>query len=165
MTNNKNKEISHEVNVFEVTDNFEKKISSLINELFKLREQYNGIIKPLITTNQKAQVDRNNQIILKTKNNDIVVNRTEHTTKVRINNKYKYIKLKPKQYELLCLFLTKKNRELNRTFIGSYVWEINYLGNNKSIDNTVSSLRKRLGVPFEKRIECIWGIGYKFNDK
>ena len=44
------------------------------------------------------------------------------------------------------------------------VWQENYVGGDRSVDNDVLRLRKKLG-PLGQDIETVWGVGYRLRAK
>ncbi|MBN1385211.1 MAG: response regulator transcription factor [Elusimicrobia bacterium] len=76
----------------------------------------------------------------------------------------KSINLRPKEFDLLCLFLQKRGKMLTRNFILESVWGYEYFGTTRTVDMTVGHLRKKLG-PYSKNIETIpGGVGYRFKE-
>lgn len=78
----------------------------------------------------------------------------------------KELNLRPKEFEILKLFLSNPNRIFTKAQIFNSVWENEYL----SDDNTVMVHIKRLRNKIEddtnnpKYILTVWGIGYKLGD-
>jgi DNA-binding response OmpR family regulator len=66
------------------------------------------------------------------------------------------------EFDLLCLLARNPGRVFNRSYLLETVWGENYLSGDRSVDNAVLRLRKKLG-PYAGVIEAIWGIGYRFN--
>ena len=91
------------------------------------------------------------------KSENIVINISTHT--VTIDDKK--IKLSPKEFALLHLFLQKKNIVLNKTFISKTIWEKEHFDTSYTIDKHIANLRKKLGKE-GKRIETLPTVGYKF---
>ena len=73
----------------------------------------------------------------------------------------KEIYLRPKEFELLRLFLTKKGKVLTREFLTESVLGYEFLGDSRAMDAHIKNLRKKLGKN-GKRIKTIIGVGYKF---
>lgn len=72
------------------------------------------------------------------------------------------LSLTPLEFDLL-LFLARNNRiVMDRNTILQKVWGYNYLGDTRTVDTHIKSLRERLG-PLRKLIITIWGVGYKFH--
>lgn len=78
----------------------------------------------------------------------------------------KELNLRPKEFEILKLFLSNKNRVFTKEQIFENVWNNEYL----SDDNTVMVHIKRLRNKIEDNpnkpsyIVTVWGIGYKLGD-
>lgn len=51
-------------------------------------------------------------------------------------------------------------RTFSRSYLVQTVWEVGYVGGDRSVDNAVMRLRKKLG-PVGEDIETVWGIGYR----
>lgn len=69
--------------------------------------------------------------------------------------------LRPKEFDLLRVFLKNPGRVLTRQFLEESVWGDQYYGTTRTIDATTSRLRGKLG-PEGARIVPIQGLGYKF---
>ncbi|MCR4846638.1 MAG: response regulator transcription factor [Eubacterium sp.] len=69
------------------------------------------------------------------------------------------IPLTPKEYELLNLFILNKNVALSREQLYESVWQEEYLGNTRTLDNHVKRLRQKIG--YEDIIKTIFRIGYR----
>jgi DNA-binding response OmpR family regulator len=85
------------------------------------------------------------------------VNIPEHT--VRISGKT--IKLTPKEFDLLVMFLKKKNHVLKREFLLESIWGYGYFGTTRTVDVHIRRLREKMG-PLSKKIQTVEKIGYKF---
>ena len=71
------------------------------------------------------------------------------------------IELSPTEFALLHLFIRSPGRAFSRTYLLDTIWGETYVGGDRSVDNTILRLRKKLGTMGEN-IETVWGIGYKF---
>ncbi|WP_376793915.1 response regulator transcription factor [Thermogemmatispora sp.] len=69
--------------------------------------------------------------------------------------------LSPTEFELLHLFLRSPGRAFSRAYLLDTVWGESYVGGDRSVDNTVLRLRKKLG-PLGEAIETVWGVGYRW---
>lgn len=78
---------------------------------------------------------------------------------VTINKKE--ITLRPKEFDLLHTFLLRPNFVLNRDFILENVFDYNVAVTTRTIDTHIKNLRQALG-PWSKRIETVFGRGFKF---
>jgi len=68
--------------------------------------------------------------------------------------------LSPTEFSLLHLLLRSPGRAFSRAYLLDTIWGETYTGGDRSIDNTVLRLRKKLG-PMGEAIETVWGIGYR----
>ncbi|MDR3253732.1 MAG: response regulator transcription factor [Endomicrobium sp.] len=75
-------------------------------------------------------------------------------------NKNKIL-LRPKEFELLRMFLLKPNTVLYKDFILENIFEYNNKVSTRTIDTHIKNLRHSLGF-WGKHIETVFGIGFKF---
>ena len=68
--------------------------------------------------------------------------------------------LNPSEFSLLDLLLRSPGRAFSRSYLLDTLWGESYIGGDRSVDNTVMRLRKKLG-PLGEDIETVWGIGYR----
>jgi DNA-binding response OmpR family regulator len=68
--------------------------------------------------------------------------------------------LSPIEFALLYLMLRSPGRAFSRSYLLDTVWGETYVGGDRSVDNTILRLRKKLGSLGEA-IETVWGIGYR----
>ncbi len=67
-----------------------------------------------------------------------------------------------KEFDLLELFLKNKNRAFSRENIIRYVWQYDFDGDARQVDQLIKRLRKKmLLVNSECEIKTVWGFGYK----
>jgi DNA-binding response OmpR family regulator len=59
------------------------------------------------------------------------------------------------------LLLRSPGRAFSRSYLLDTVWGENYVAGDRSVDNAILRLRKKLG-PLGDAIETVWGIGYRF---
>ena len=76
----------------------------------------------------------------------------------------KELKLTPKEYELLVLFVENKSIALSRETLLSKVWGYDFFGDDRTIDTHIKNLRNNLG-PYRDMIVTLRGVGYKFETK
>ncbi len=70
------------------------------------------------------------------------------------------ISLRPKEFDLLKAFLERPGCVWSREQLLDHVWGYTYVGDTRTVDVHVASLREKLknsGV----QIETVWGVGYK----
>lgn len=73
----------------------------------------------------------------------------------------KEIKLTSKEYNLLLYFLDNLGLALSREQILKNIWEENYFGSDRVVDDLVRRLRKKMG---ELNIETLYAYGYRMVD-
>jgi len=89
---------------------------------------------------------------------DVLVNLTTRSVLVKENP----VKLTPKEFALLYILMKKKGKALNRKYLMKSVWEENYLGDPRTINKHIETLRKKLGPETSQHIETIARVGYMF---
>jgi DNA-binding response OmpR family regulator len=70
------------------------------------------------------------------------------------------IDLSRTEFDLLQLLLRNPGRAFSRAYLLDTVWGETYMGGDRSVDNAILRLRKKLG-PLGERIETVWGVGYR----
>ncbi len=71
------------------------------------------------------------------------------------------IDLTPKEYDLLILLASHPGWVFKREVLLQQIWGDSYEGFDRTIDNHITRLRKKLGHMGEK-VETVWGVGYRF---
>ena len=89
---------------------------------------------------------------------DIVINLTTRTLLV----KEKPVKITPKEFALLYVLMKKKGRVLDREYLMKSVWDEKYLGDPRTINKHIETLRKKLGPEASRHIETVAAVGYVF---
>ena len=64
------------------------------------------------------------------------------------------------EFELLRLFLQHPGRVFSRPYLLQVVWKESFVDGDRSVDNAVLRLRKKLGHLGEC-VETVWGVGYR----
>jgi len=64
------------------------------------------------------------------------------------------------EFSLLELLLGSPGRAFSRVYLLDTIWQENYIGGDRYVDNVVLRLRKKLGDVGDA-IETVWGIGYR----
>ena len=70
------------------------------------------------------------------------------------------IELTFKEFEILKLFITNPGRVFSRDRLLSEVWGVDYLGESRTVDMHIKTLRRKLGGE-GSRIETVIGVGYR----
>jgi len=72
------------------------------------------------------------------------------------------LRLSPKEFSLLELFLRRPGHVLTRSQIIEELWDFSYDGGSNVVDQYVNYLRRKIDVPFARHdIETIRGMGYR----
>lgn len=87
----------------------------------------------------------------------LVLNQVEHT----VTADGERIQLTFKEYEMLKLFLTRPGTAFTRDQIFNTIWCDSYLGETRTVDMHIRTLRQKLGE-YGKHIETVRGVGYRF---
>jgi DNA-binding response OmpR family regulator len=74
------------------------------------------------------------------------------------------IDLSRTEFDLLYLLLRNPGRAFSRAYLLDTVWGETYVGGDRSVDNAMLRLRKKLGL-IGDRIETVWGVGYRYKDE
>lgn len=86
---------------------------------------------------------------------NIEINMDERS--VRIDGKI--VELTLKEFELFLFLVENKNSVLTREKLLENVWEYDYYGETRTVDNHIQRIRKKLNLKDE--IKTIFGLGYK----
>lgn len=70
------------------------------------------------------------------------------------------IELTTKEYELLLYFLKNKSIAISREQVLSKVWDENYFGSDRVVDDTLRRLRKKMP---DLNVKTIYGFGYRLD--
>ena len=93
---------------------------------------------------------------------DLELNQTSHTVTLRGGP----ISLKPREFDLLALFVTNRGRAFTRDQILERLWGHDYIGDTRTVDVHVRWLRQKIehepGNP--TRIITVRGVGYRFDE-
>ncbi len=72
--------------------------------------------------------------------------------------------LTPTEFSLLQLLLRSPGRAFSRAYLIETLWSETYIGGDRSVDNVVLRLRRKLG-PVGEAIETVWGVGYRLRSE
>ena len=90
----------------------------------------------------------------------LVLNPDEHTVAIDGDR----VILTHKEYELLHLFLAQPGIAFTREQLLSKVWNAEYLGETRTVDMHIRTLRQKLG-PYGNMIETVRNVGYRLENK
>ncbi len=68
------------------------------------------------------------------------------------------------EFNLLTLFVRNPRRVFSRAYLLETVWGESYIDGDRSVDNAILRLRKKLGEQGDA-IETVWGMGYRLKGK
>lgn len=71
------------------------------------------------------------------------------------------IDLSRTEFNLLYLLLGNPGRSFSRDYLLDVIWGETYFSGDRSVDNAILRLRKKLGMLSES-IETVWGVGYRW---
>ena len=92
------------------------------------------------------------------KNDELEINIESHT--VTITNKV--VELRPKEFDLLVLFLQKPNILLDRSYILENIFGYKVPVSTRTIDTHIKNLRQALGPKYGDKITTVFSMGFKF---
>jgi DNA-binding response OmpR family regulator len=74
------------------------------------------------------------------------------------------VALTVKEFDLLVTLASNPDRVFTREALLNQVWGYTYLGDGRTVDVHIGTLRKKLeaGVDIPHHIQTVWGVGYKF---
>ena len=105
-----------------------------------------------------ARTPRTKEVL---RSGDLELDQTSHTVTLRGAP----INLKPREFELLALFVTNRGRAFTRDQILERLWGHDFIGDTRTVDVHVRWLRQKIehepGSP--KRIITVRGVGYRFD--
>lgn len=90
----------------------------------------------------------------------LTMNLDEHT----VNVDGERIMLTYKEFELLRLFLSHPGMAFTREHLLNEVWESDYLGETRTVDMHIRTLRQKLGS-YGQMIETVRNVGYRLEPK
>ena len=90
----------------------------------------------------------------------LVLNPSEHTVTIHGQR----VALTFKEYELLRLFLSQPGIAFTREQLLSSVWNTDYMGETRTVDMHIRTLRQKLGE-YGQMIETVRNVGYRLEAK
>jgi two-component system alkaline phosphatase synthesis response regulator PhoP len=102
---------------------------------------------------------RKNPVEQTVQRNEITVDKAKHVVKLKDEK----IDLTPKEYELLLCLMEDPGIVFSRDQLLEKIWGLDYLGESRTIDVHINTLRNKLG-PYGKYIVTMHGIGYFFKE-
>lgn len=142
--------LTSEIDQTSIVKGFEKGADDYLRKPF----DYNELILRVRSLGKRRQTINNTWIKYK----NITIN-SEHQDVYEDDNQ---IEIKPKECELLIYFIENKGIVVSRKKIFNKIWDMEYSYGNKTIDMTVSRLKKKLTI-INENLETISGVGYKLS--
>lgn len=128
-----------------------------ISKPFNLREISIKVRNMLRRSSSQSSLEVNNKLVCK----DLEIVKEQRV--VLINGEE--LKTTAKEYDLLELLITNKNRAYSRENIIEKIWGYDYFGDTRQVDHLIKRLRKKMLLAESQcKIETIWGFGYKVSD-
>lgn len=88
---------------------------------------------------------------------ELLVEPASHTASLRGEP----LTLTLKEYDLLLALMQNEHLVLSREQLLQMVWGYDYVGDARTVDTHIKTLRERLGA-YRSLIQTVWGVGYKF---
>lgn len=119
------------------------------------------LVKPFGVMEMVARI---NAVLRRTAKNEeasitvgnITINEAEHTVTANGEN----VELTHKEFLILCLFMKNKNIVFDRERLMNEVWGSDYIGESRTVDMHIKTLRKKLGAA-GGQIKTVIGVGYR----
>lgn len=86
-----------------------------------------------------------------------------HRRTLEVKVKGKKVELMPKELDLLLTLMQRKNWVFSREELLDLIWGMDYEGADRTVDNHIKKLRKKLG-PAGAQIKTVYTKGYKICD-
>lgn len=106
----------------------------------------NNIIKRVYGSNEQNIIKYDNYII--------------NLDKRKVTQDDKDIKLTTLEFDLLVYLLNNKGKQLSREEILEKVWQENYFGSDRVVDDLIRRLRKKMHI----NVQSIYGYGYRLDE-
>lgn len=68
------------------------------------------------------------------------------------------------EFDLLHLLMRNPGRAFGRAYLLETIWGADYIGGDRSVDNAILRLRKKLDDAGDN-IETVWGVGYRWHGR
>jgi len=106
----------------------------------------NNIIKRVYGSNDQNIIKYDNYVI--------------NLDKRKVTQDDKDIKLTTLEFDLLVYLLNNKGKQLSREEILEKVWQENYFGSDRVVDDLIRRLRKKMHI----NVQSIYGYGYRLDE-
>lgn len=86
--------------------------------------------------------------------------------KVSLDGKETEVTFTAMEYDFIYFMIANKNRVFTRDQLLTNIWDYQYVGDTRAVDDLVKRIRKKLeAADMDFCIETVWGYGYKVTDK
>ena len=106
----------------------------------------NNIIKRVYGTNDQNIIKYNNYVI--------------NLDKRKVTLDDKELRLTTLEFDLLVYLLSNKGKQLSREEILEKVWQEDYFGSDRVVDDLIRRLRKKMNI----NVQSIYGYGYRLDE-
>ena len=106
----------------------------------------NNIIKRVYGSNEQNIIKYDNYVI--------------NLDKRKVTQEDKDIKLTTLEFDLLVYLLNNKGKQLSREEILEKVWQEDYFGSDRVVDDLIRRLRKKMNI----NVQSIYGYGYRLDE-
>lgn len=106
----------------------------------------NNIIKRVYGTNDQNIIKYNNYVI--------------NLDKRKVTLEDKELRLTTLEFDLLVYLLNNKGKQLSREEILEKVWQEDYFGSDRVVDDLIRRLRKKMNI----NVQSIYGYGYRLDE-
>ncbi len=82
-----------------------------------------------------------------------------------LSYKDQYIKLTPKEFALVGLFMKNPDRVFTRNQLIDLIWGMDSETEGRTVDSHVRNMREKIresGFPIDEHFHTVWGVGYKW---
>lgn len=149
-------EISRRTELDETAISIKNEIDHVMADLSALKNNSDNVLINDIKNRLTSIIGQMDEIVF-LESNGIHIDRSTYEVKFNGDD----ISLTNIEFELLWVFLEKRNTLLSREYILQRVWGYDYLGPSRSIDMAVARLRKKIPV-LNSKIVTVSGHGYKY---
>ncbi len=125
-----------------------RELMARVRAMLRRRE----MIEQILLTDRQAQIDETTLTI-----GDLTLDPGQHTATVNGD----ILDLTRAEFALLHLLVSNAGRVFSRAYLLETLWGEQYIGGDRSVDNTVLRLRKKLKM-MDDALETVWGIGYRW---
>ncbi len=146
----------------DILSGFDKGGDDYIPKPFSPREMV-ARVKAVFRRIDGMQVDKGSSAVYTCR--DIKIFPTERKV-VKVSGESEFeITLTAMEYDFIFFMVSNKNRVFTRSQLLTNIWDYQYIGDTRAVDDLVKRIRKKLdAAATDFCIETVWGYGYKVTD-